>query len=284
MFGKVLKYDMKYVARIWWMLAIGIVGLTVAASLVLRFIIETANKGGIFPFLTLMGILFMFVSMIAIFGSLVVTQVLVFVRFYKNFFTDEGYLTFTLPVSRKKLLLAKTVNGLIWYTLHTILLVACVGIFIFIGIMPIKEMLNIENIKGLFGLFGALWDSAGAWIIVYVLEALIVFELLAAFGICLVELCITIGAVVAKKQKVIAAVGIYYLVNMVLSTVISVITMIFLVGLSEGFFILFAELTQGLQFAVAALVILIFALIIAAAVSILYFMTLSRIERKLNLA
>ena len=37
MFGKLLKYDFKYVARIWWMLAVGVLGLSVAASLGLRY-------------------------------------------------------------------------------------------------------------------------------------------------------------------------------------------------------------------------------------------------------
>ena len=53
-----------------------------------------------------MAMLLVIACVMAIIASAVVTELLVFVRFYKNFFTDEGYLTFTLPVSRKDLLLS----------------------------------------------------------------------------------------------------------------------------------------------------------------------------------
>lgn len=56
------------------------------------------------------------------------------VRFYKNLFTDEGYLMFTLPVKTSDLLLSKTLVSVLWklisffFTLLSILLVATVGI------------------------------------------------------------------------------------------------------------------------------------------------------------
>lgn len=56
------------------------------------------------------------------------------VRFYKNLFTDEGYLMFTLPVNTSDLLLSKTFVAVLWklisilFTILSILLVAIVGI------------------------------------------------------------------------------------------------------------------------------------------------------------
>lgn len=57
------------------------------------------------------------------------------VRFYKNLFTDEGYLMFTLPVKASDLLLSKTLVAVTWrlislvFTVLSILGVASFGIF-----------------------------------------------------------------------------------------------------------------------------------------------------------
>ena len=281
MFGKLLKYDFKYVARIWWMLAVGVFGLTVAASLVFRAIFSNMNGGGFFAFLAAIGTFFLIVSFVGIFGSLVVTEVLVFVRFYKNFYTDEGYLTFTLPVKRSKLLLSKTLNSIIWFVLHTALILVCVVIFMALGI---DSSLSASPLKMIAGFVGSLWDKVGFWLIVYAVEAILLFVVLSAFTTCLVQLCITIGAIVAKKQKVLAAVGIYYLVNTVLSTVGSVFLVVFLAGLFEGFAVLIGGLSAFAANAAIALVLLIAILASLLVVLIVYFMTLGRIERKLNLA
>lgn len=280
MFGKLLKYDFKYVARIWWMLAVGVFGLTVAASLVFRAIFSNMNGGGFFAFLAAIGTFFLIVSFIGIFGSLVVTEVLVFVRFYKNFYTDEGYLTFTLPVKRSKLLLSKTLNSIIWFALHTALILVCVVIFLGLGI---GSSMGTPPLKTVGISIGWLWDKVGWWLIVYAVEAILLFVVLSAFTTCLVQLCITIGAIVAKKQKVLAAVGIYYLVNTVLSTVGSICLVVFLSGL-EGFTVLLGGLSALAVNAAIALVLLIAILASLLVVLIVYFMTLGRIERKLNLA
>ena len=280
MFGKLLKYDFKYVARIWWMLAVGVLGLSVAASLVFRAIFLNINSNGFFAFLSVLGMFFLVVSFIGIFGSLVVTEVLVFVRFYKNFYTDEGYLTFTLPVKRSKLLLSKTLNSIIWFALHTALILVCVVIFLGLGI---GSSMGTPLLKTVGSSIGWLWDKVGWWLIVYAVEAILLFVVLSAFTTCLVQLCITIGAIVAKKQKVLAAVGIYYLVNTVLSTVGSICLVVFLSGL-EGFTVLLGGLSALAANAAIALVLLIAILASLLVVLIVYFMTLGRIERKLNLA
>lgn len=55
------------------------------------------------------------------------------VRFYKNFFTDEGYLMFTLPVKTSDLLLSKTFVCVLWkfisivFTVLSILAIVTVG-------------------------------------------------------------------------------------------------------------------------------------------------------------
>lgn len=51
------------------------------------------------------------------FASSIITLIFILMRYYKNFFTDEGYLTFTLPVTPHELLWTKLISGMIWLSL-----------------------------------------------------------------------------------------------------------------------------------------------------------------------
>ena len=52
-----------------------------------------------------------------LFGLLIVTQVLIAIRFYKTMTSQEAYLTFTLPAKTGQLLLAKWLVSFVWYIL-----------------------------------------------------------------------------------------------------------------------------------------------------------------------
>ncbi len=285
MFGKILKYDMKFIARFWWILAVSVFGMSLMASAALRFLITTMSYDYeptfIEALVSIAAMLFMFVSFIAIFGSLVVTEVMVFVRFYKNFFTDEGYLTFTLPVNRNMLLLSKTLNALIWYWLHGLLLVLCICMIVTLGV-------PFDYLKIFLGQIGymisVVWEACGVWLIVYIVEALVLLAVLSLFTLCLIQLCITVGAIIAKKQKVLAAVGIYYLTNMIISSVGSITFGVLFAGSVDGLLSIFSDISGGMKNASIALILLVGIFASASAVMAVYNMTRYRIERKLNLA
>ncbi len=285
MLGKVLKYDMKFIARFWWILAASVAGMSLMASAAIRFLITTmsskAEPSFIEALITVAAIFFVFISFIAIFGSLAVTEVMVFVRFYKNFFTDEGYLTFTLPVSRKTLLLSKTLNALIWFVLHTALLLACAVLIVTLAVP--HDMLSMF-MSGVWYTLGTVWKALGAWLIVYIFEAIVLFTALALFTLCLIQLCITVGSIIAKKLKVLAAVGIYYVTNMVLSTVGSIAFTILFGGGAEGFVYMLSNMSAAKVYLSIALILLVAIVAVLAAVAVVYNMTRYRIERKLNLA
>ena len=65
---------------------------------------------------------FLILGLTATFGIILLTcaafttAIIIAVRFYKNTYSDEGYLTHTLPVKRGTLLLAKVIAGTIWRT------------------------------------------------------------------------------------------------------------------------------------------------------------------------
>lgn len=285
MFRKLLKYDLKYVWRIWWIMAVSVLGLSVVGSAVLRYVITSMMADDV-TFFTIMSFFFLFICFMAIIFSLVFTEIMIFVRFYKHFFTDEGYLTFTLPVSRKSLLMSKTLSGLIWIWANVILIVICVMIFMLIS--PPAEagkfFINPVAYKWLGGVIANAWSAVGAWLIVYVVIAIVLISLMFLFTLSMIQFCITIGAIIAKKLKVLAAIGIYYLINMGISFVVTFFGGIGTGMLIDGFAYKMAQVSTNQACFIVALLLIVICAIVAAVACIFECATIGKLERKLNLA
>ena len=70
---------------------------------------------------------------LAIAAILVVTVVMIILRFFRNLLGDEGYLMFTLPVTREQHILSKLFVGVIWSVCSVVLV--CLSILLLIGTM-----------------------------------------------------------------------------------------------------------------------------------------------------
>ena len=290
MFRKVLKYDMAAIKRYWWMIAVVILAMSVIGSFVFRVVYtsaETMNeKDSLLLQLTVIaGSIFLFICIIAAFSSVLVTTVMTHLRYYRNFFTDEGYLTFTLPVRRKTLYLSKTVNSMLWSFAHALLLVVAAAIALTLAPIPEEgHFLNLTFWDALFDGIAEIWHEIGAWTLVYVFEFLLMYVCASAASVGLIQLCITIGSVVAKKQKLLASIGIYYAVNIGTSTVSQIAVNIGVIFLMPGILVLVESATALVCYTSLALALLLGILIFAAFAMVLHFVALGLLERKLNLA
>ncbi len=110
MFGKLMKYDLRSMLRVFLPLWL----LTPILSLLLSFSIRGSYRSdngsvqiGTNILVTLMGVLFAGV----IVALLVVTVVLVVQRFWNGLLKDEGYLMFTLPVEPWQLIASKGLSA-----------------------------------------------------------------------------------------------------------------------------------------------------------------------------
>lgn len=280
MLVKVLKYDMRAVWRIWWIMTLGVLGVSLVGAVGLRTVI-TLIEADKFALLIFLGILLVVGSVLAIVASAIVTEILIYVRFYKNFFTDEGYLTFTLPVRRGTLLFSKTLNALIWTMAEMLLIVVCICLLIFLGI---PSDVSEELVRG-FSMSGSMIHAQiGFWIVPCALEIVFFVILSALFSINLIQLCITVGSVLAKKAKILAAVGIYYAINMVFSFGSQILSLIFTMLMSAGMTLIGERAAPMMQGALVTLVLLIVCCMMAALAAVMYFITQTILERKLNLA
>lgn len=130
-------------------------------------------------------------------------------RFYRSRFTDEGYLTFTLPVSSHQLLLSSLVNSI--FCIALVLLVCVVAMVLVLGLLVMAFPQNI--------LWGDLWVSWAQYRTQLWDSFREIADMLALLGFSLVSggisrlmllmLAVTIGAIVAAKHKIFTAVLVY---------------------------------------------------------------------------
>lgn len=284
MFGKLLKYDFRAIGRVWWIIAVSVVGISFVGSLAFRFLFEFAETEETAGLFVVFAILSLMVCAVALAASVFVTLILVYLRFYKNLFTDEGYLTFTLPVTRSDLLRSKTVNAVIWTVLHTLLLGVCALIFLLIA-PPAEEgegLLSFAAFEALGTGLAEIWAECGAWAVLYGVEILLIALCSVLYSVSLVHFCITVGSVIAKKMKLLAAIGIYYAVNMVTSFFSQLIPYAF-AFLLEGFSEVFGVAEGARYYGAIGLMLMIACMLVAAVAGVFYFTTRGMLERKLNL-
>ena len=280
MFLKLLKYDVKSVWRIWWIMAASVFGMSLLGGVSLRLIITLMEEEKLVLLILLSGLLLIGCFM-AILASTIITELLIYVRFYKNFFTDEGYLTFTLPVSRKDLLLAKTANAILWNTAQLVLILTSVFFVLLIGV---PSYVGKEFFYDFHMVISSIPFEFGAWSFLYIIEVLIVIFFAEVFHVSLIHFCITMGAMLAKKAKILAAIGIYYAVNAVISFGSQILSMVLAMIMSSELYSVLAEAPQAMQSGMVAVILLIIGVVAAMLACVMYFITRNKLERNLNLA
>ena len=284
MLRKLIKYDIKSVAPIWCLMAVVVACMAVFGSVVARVSIEAMERVDIFALLPVFGMLLAGLCAVVVVSSPFVTMFLVYWRFYKNFFTDEGYLTFTLPVSRRQLMLSKVINAMIWMLAHGVLLVFCLLIACWIVPPTFGDgLFNTVIFEGIGRALRGLWELGGAWTILWTLEILVGLLVSTLFSVGCFHLCITIGSVVAKKAKLLAAIGIYYLSNMVITTASQLFTTLILPHLIPGVEVLLRDAPQAAVNGATTLMVGIVIAVFAAAACAVHFAAMDMVERKLNL-
>ena len=288
MLKKCLKYDFEAVMRTWWIVAVSMMGAAVIAGLGFRFFSQCMVADEVNEGLTVLAAFVAIGSYFCIMAMLIgmtVSFILIFWRMYTHFYTDQGYLTFTLPVKRSTLYLSKVIMA-------TVLEAATVGILILgilfmVLVVPPTEggefFLSLDWLSAIGEVLGQLVDVAGWWLILWIPAAVAILVLFALFQNGLIYFCITMGAVVAKRHKLIAAIGIYYGVNLAVGLIGEIIFLFLTAGIIT---IVMAALASGgvIMGLTVTAILFIVALAMAVLSAILHFMTVNKLEQKLNLA
>ncbi len=215
MLGKLIKTEFKASGRLYLPLFIGVIFFAVVERILLEIMeVEQVNS---------IAFNILFIAITAIFVIVIVSvcvsgQFISIYRFYKSVFTDEGYLTNTLPVKSRSIIISKLLVG-VFYTVFSYIVLFISGLIIVAGDLlksaldNLRIDLGIENTQ--IGLLDFILDS--------VINLKLTFSLLAVlivgslfFNILVFFVSFAIGNM-ANRKKVLLSVIIYIGIVNVLS-------------------------------------------------------------------
>lgn len=143
------------------------------------------------------------------------------VKYYRNLYTDEGYLMHTLPVSKHELLLSKTIVGSIQYLIVSLVIILS---FTFIGLSFFYNMTPTDQNEILTALFVDLWPELEKFMgdtIGFNLFLFVVYCLISCISSVLMSFCaISVGQLFTKHKvmgSIFCYIGLYILIQVVAS-------------------------------------------------------------------
>ena len=276
MLRKLLKYDLRAVWSTCWGAFPAMAGCTAVAVIASR-----ALEASSYYSFEMLWIMLLVLSLFGVMASIAAIGITVFTRFFKNLFTDEGYLTFTLPVKRSTLLMSKTLNAFICGAISALSLTVCILVFITFGFEGEKgAIINLQWISSIGQTLRRMWIEYGAWLPVRMIEIVVLAVSSSFLMISAIHFAISMGTTVAKKAKVLATVGFLYLVGLALSMISGSFGFVGIINSVEQFIL---KVPDRQEVAVYSVILLIACIMTFSVGLILHFMTLDRISRKLNL-
>ncbi len=214
MVKKLLKYEIKYYLKTLIFI------LPIAILLSLSNIMLTPLRNVKSPIAALY-YLNVVLLIAAIMICLIAPIVLSVVRFYKNMYCNEGYLTFSLPVSNHHHLIAKLLANAIFSIISFVISLISISI----AFSTVPEFWS--GLSEFFKFIGIGLSKVNVFnLILYILEILIMIAVSVFSAPLIFYSCISIGQL-GKKNRILLSIGVYYLYT-IITQVISTCFMIFL--------------------------------------------------------
>ncbi|MCI1964557.1 MAG: hypothetical protein LKJ17_00245 [Oscillospiraceae bacterium] len=266
MLGKLLKYELKATARIFFPLY-GLIFLLAALN---RLFWQINAEGLMIPRVIMMTVYIMLVVSVFI-----ITLVVTIQRFYKNLLGDEGYLSFTLPVKTHSHIDAKMIITFLWSALS--ILVSIISIFILVA-----DDQSLTQFSLMCGDIATVYHKLGLSAHLIALELIVVVILMFVSSILEIYAAIVVGNL-AGRHKLLAGVGAY----LGFGIIEQIIASLLIQGFGHQIMLYYDsfQLVQGAAavvqpFEMTLLVLIVFSLFLCAA---FYFFTHWMLNRKLNL-
>lgn len=228
MLGKLLKYDFRHLFRLFLPFSLAATLAAVGGGALFR-VLPLFKKAPVAEIACYLGIFAC--GLILVVFPVAITLACVF-RYYRNFFTDEGYLTFTLPVTRTMNLVSKVLASFITILCgYAVWIVeAALVVFVAKGTAPFEEL--FEFVASALKMLAALGELP-LWI------TMAVMGLLAALLSMLMNInvgffSVTLGALAAKKHRLLLAFAIYYGISTLFGGVFEVGTLTYVFYFPEA--------------------------------------------------
>ncbi|MBO5909440.1 MAG: hypothetical protein J6Q67_06690 [Clostridia bacterium] len=268
MVKKLLKHELIAYSRV----LLPMFAILLGVSLLTRFVAFFQNASTSYSIIEFSSWVALIVAMVV---CLVMTEIFSVTRFYKNLFTHEGYLSFTLPVTPTQHIFTKLLVSL---SFQIAAIIICAVSF---SVATMGEVL-FEVIKAGSYLIKEKMDLIGSHIIFYGLELFLCIITAIGTSMLLFYTCIALGQTF-KKNRVLAAFGIYFAYYFI-TQIIETVFMLFFTGFSYLLPLDFIwEFLAEHPFASVHIIfcaILIFEIALGA---LYYFITSLVIKKRLNL-
>ena len=221
MFAKLLKHEWRSTREMLGILCLISLGASLLGGLTMCYLFYvSSHDGGGSEALKILSVLFMIAAMIALAVVGVAAVVVYMGRFYKSRFTDEGYLTFTLPVNTHQNLLARLVNTAVGMVLITLVICLSGCLWMVIAFAGVEGFYQTvwEHFPELWEKFWSLVQTHAGEIPWGVMARGMLSALTGAINsLVMLMLAVTVGSLIAKKHKILAAVGVFYGIHVLIS-------------------------------------------------------------------
>lgn len=229
MLGKLLKHEWRSTWKFPTALCIFTVLMTLLGALSFKMPMWqklVGNNSASMTFIDLLAVAILITYFISIIVCVYAILIYFAIRFYKNLYTDEGYLMFTLPTTPRKLILSKTLISAFWNLAATILMVASMFLLLYVFMRTlIGEADWAEVTEAFSGIMPTVNDIFKEYAGISVGTSIFVFALITVVGsfsgMLLVYLCICIGQLF-RKHKVAVAIIAYLVVTTLVQTITSI--------------------------------------------------------------
>ncbi|MCR5302310.1 MAG: hypothetical protein K6E49_07695 [Lachnospiraceae bacterium] len=217
MLGKLLKHDFIATWKVMVCIDVLLVVLGVLTALVIRTIPHVDDSFGMSMFM------FSFVGVfyIGIIAANIVSLIYLVMRYYKNLYTSEGYLTFTLPVKTDMIIHSKVITGSVWMFLSylfTLISILIAGAGFFSTVDVSREKLHEAMME--------MFDFLGFGDPVFVATLLFTILITPVAAVVCMYFCVSIGQLWQNHKvlgSVLCIIGLY-MFNQVVSQLVFIVS------------------------------------------------------------
>lgn len=264
MLGKIFKHEFKQTSKIipWLYLVLFFCSFTLITGYKIN-----AN------WLTIIGYILCIFAAIAIIVS---TLIIIITRFYKSMFSNEGYLTYTLPIKPSSNLFPKLTVGIFWLVVDAIVILTA-----FFMVLFSFDIINFDYFKTFSNyLYGDAWKFVALFVLALFIQSI--------FFLSTVFFAISLGNVpMFHKLSFIGPILFYFAINIVMQ-VLNILSLFIPFGISvgpEGFSFVFESTISSFNNQVGSNVTIgIFSFVFEIiGIFVLFFVTKYIIDKKVSL-
>lgn len=224
MLGKLLKYEWKGLCSPLLIMLI-VLGGTTALTCGVILTINPKYDETIAWYSMMALVLSIFLYYFGLIGCTLGTMLIIAIRFYKTCYTDQGYLTHTLPVSTRLILNTKILASILTYFLMLLAIAATIFIIIQVAMHHIFSLmpgdydeLRREFSREFSSLLYEFEDELGISLGAYVAYLIFYFVIAIFANIVTVLGCVSLGQLYTK-HRVAGAILAYFIVQFIMQII-----------------------------------------------------------------